>query len=553
MNEPRDAVIETRGLRRVFKTRTGTVEAVAGVDLRVEAGEVFGFLGPNGAGKTTTLRMLATLLTPTGGDATVAGFDLHKEPQHVREQIGYVGQRGGSDAAVTGRDELVFQGRLYGMAKHESQLRAAELLRVLELEDCADRVSGTYSGGQRRRLDIGIGLMHGPKLLFLDEPTTGLDPQSRARLWDEVRGCATAAPPSSSPPTTSRRRTRSATGWRSSTTARSWPRLAGRAEATGCRGRRHRRCRRPPGGRHQAVPVPALRPRGGRRGGRDDPALRGPGRDGDAGDPPAARRRRPRAEDDHAHPAEPRRRVPEADRPLAPGGGGMKTLRDIWLVFLRYWGIFLRNPAWVAIGVLQPVLYLVLFAPLLKSIASVQGFPPGGAYNVFVPGLLDPAGHVRRRRRRLQPDRRAPGRGRRALPGDAGQPSGSAARPGVSGHPDAAHAGDDPDRPLAALRPQHPLHRRAGRPRPGRPARAPDGVDLLRLRALAEERGLLRAADLHRHPATPSPLGGAAAADPGARAGCARSRPPTPSPTRSTRPGRCSTTTSATSASRRAC
>jgi ABC-2 type transport system ATP-binding protein len=187
MNERPSAVIETRGLRRVFKTRAGTVEAVAGVDLRVEAGEVFGFLGPNGAGKTTTLRMLATLLTPSGGDATVAGFDLRKQPQHVREEIGYVGQRGGSDPAVTGRDELVFQGRLYGMAKRQAQRRAAELLRVLELEDCADRVSNTYSGGQRRRLDIGIGLMHGPKLLFLDEPTTGLDPQSRARLWDEVR------------------------------------------------------------------------------------------------------------------------------------------------------------------------------------------------------------------------------------------------------------------------------------------------------------------------------------------------------------------------------
>ena len=187
MNDRREAVIETRGLRRVFKTRGGTVEAVAGIDLRVEAGEVFGFLGPNGAGKTTTLRMLATLLPPTGGEATVAGYDLRKSPGHVREQIGYVGQKGGSDQAVSGRDELVFQGRLYGLRKAESQRRAAELLKVLELEDCADRVSNTYSGGQRRRLDIGIGLMHGPKLLFLDEPTTGLDPQSRARLWDEVR------------------------------------------------------------------------------------------------------------------------------------------------------------------------------------------------------------------------------------------------------------------------------------------------------------------------------------------------------------------------------
>jgi ABC-2 type transport system ATP-binding protein len=187
MSDRLEAVIETRGLRRVFKTRAATVEAVAGIDLRVETGEVFGFLGPNGAGKTTTLRMLATLLTPTGGEATVAGFDLRKAPQHVREQIGYVGQKGGSDQAVSGRDELVFQGRLYGLRKTESQRRAAELLKVLELEDCADRVSNTYSGGQRRRLDIGIGLMHDPKLLFLDEPTTGLDPQSRARLWDEVR------------------------------------------------------------------------------------------------------------------------------------------------------------------------------------------------------------------------------------------------------------------------------------------------------------------------------------------------------------------------------
>src|SRR3981081_358754 len=138
-------MIETQALARTFGARSGTAEAVPGVDLRVEAGEVFGFLGPNGAGKTTTLRMLATLLTPSGGDATVAGFDLRREPQHVREQIGYVGQKGGSDQAVTGRDELVFQGRLYGMAKRVAHERAAELLKVLELEDCADRVSNTYS------------------------------------------------------------------------------------------------------------------------------------------------------------------------------------------------------------------------------------------------------------------------------------------------------------------------------------------------------------------------------------------------------------------------
>ncbi len=185
-------MIETRGLRRIFKTRGGEVEAVSGVDLTVRPGEVFGFLGPNGAGKTTTLRMLATLLPPSGGEATIAGFDLRLQPARVREQIGYVGQRGSSDIAISGRSELVFQGRLFGMSRSEADQRSAELLKLLELEEAADRVTGTYSGGQRRRLDIGIGLMHRPQVLFLDEPTTGLDPQSRARMWEEVKRLSAA-------------------------------------------------------------------------------------------------------------------------------------------------------------------------------------------------------------------------------------------------------------------------------------------------------------------------------------------------------------------------
>jgi ABC-2 type transport system ATP-binding protein len=180
-------MIETHDLRRVFKTRGGDVEAVAGVDLRIEAGEIFGFLGPNGAGKTTTLRMLATLLPATAGDATIAGCDLRREPQKVRERIGYVGQQGGTDPQITGRRELVFQGRLYRLSKAESGRRAAELISKLELDDCADRPTKSYSGGQRRRLDIGLGLIHQPPTLFLDEPTTGLDPQARARLWEEVK------------------------------------------------------------------------------------------------------------------------------------------------------------------------------------------------------------------------------------------------------------------------------------------------------------------------------------------------------------------------------
>ncbi|MGA7988293.1 MAG: ATP-binding cassette domain-containing protein [Candidatus Dormiibacterota bacterium] len=180
-------MIETHNLRRVFKSRKGTVEAVAGVDLDVKQGEIFGFLGPNGAGKTTTLRMLSTLLPITGGEATVAGFDLLRNPAKIRYEIGYVSQEGSSAPEVPGRTELIIQGRLYGMTKTDSLARAAEIIRSLELEDCADRATKTYSGGQKRRLDIGIGLMHRPQLLFLDEPTTGLDPQSRARMWDEVR------------------------------------------------------------------------------------------------------------------------------------------------------------------------------------------------------------------------------------------------------------------------------------------------------------------------------------------------------------------------------
>jgi ABC-2 type transport system ATP-binding protein len=180
-------MIETTDLRRTFKTRATVVEAVAGVDLRVGAGEIFGFLGPNGAGKTTTLRMLATLITPTAGEATVAGADLRRQPQLVRQRIGYVPQGGSTDPGETGRGELVIQGRLYGLSKPDAQARALEVLRALDLEQAADRGTGTYSGGMRRRLDVGLGIVHRPAVLFLDEPTTGLDPQARARMWDEIR------------------------------------------------------------------------------------------------------------------------------------------------------------------------------------------------------------------------------------------------------------------------------------------------------------------------------------------------------------------------------
>ncbi len=180
-------IIETNGLRKSFRGRKGTVEAVRGVDLGVREGEVFGFLGPNGAGKTTTLRMLATLLTADEGSATVAGADLRTQPGEVRRRIGYVAQGGGTWDEVTAREELVYQARLYGLGRAEAGERADRAIQAFQLKEFADRKCRTFSGGQRRRLDIALGLVHQPRVLFLDEPTTGLDPQSRAHMWDEIR------------------------------------------------------------------------------------------------------------------------------------------------------------------------------------------------------------------------------------------------------------------------------------------------------------------------------------------------------------------------------
>ena len=181
-------MIHARGLARSFRTRKGTVEAVTGVDIDVAPGELVGFLGPNGAGKTTTLRMLTTLLAPTAGNATVAGHDLLTDQLGVRRKIGYVGQSGGAGLDCPVADELVLQGRLYGMSPADSRARAAQLLDQLDLAGTETRIVGTLSGGQRRRLDIAMGLMHLPTLLFMDEPSTGLDPQSRANLWGHIRG-----------------------------------------------------------------------------------------------------------------------------------------------------------------------------------------------------------------------------------------------------------------------------------------------------------------------------------------------------------------------------
>jgi ABC-2 type transport system ATP-binding protein len=185
------AIIEARGLARTFKSRKRTVEAVRGVDLTVGDGEIVGFLGPNGAGKTTTLRMLTTLLRPTAGTATVAGADLLRNPLGVREKIGYVPQAigetmGGTDPNCLVLEELLDQAALYRIPGAEARQRADLLTAQLELAGLEQRLVKTLSGGQRRRLEIALGLLHRPPLVFLDEPTTGLDPQSRSNLWEHI-------------------------------------------------------------------------------------------------------------------------------------------------------------------------------------------------------------------------------------------------------------------------------------------------------------------------------------------------------------------------------
>jgi ABC-2 type transport system ATP-binding protein len=179
--------VKAEGLVKTYRSRAGTVEAVRGVDLRVEAGEVFGFLGPNGAGKSTTVRMLTTLLSITAGRASVAGLDVADEPDAVRRRIGVALQEAGLDPRQTGRELLILQGRLFNQSASEAAARAVELLELVELTDAADRPIKGYSGGMKRRLDLASALVQSPEVLFLDEPTTGLDPASRLTVWDEVR------------------------------------------------------------------------------------------------------------------------------------------------------------------------------------------------------------------------------------------------------------------------------------------------------------------------------------------------------------------------------
>jgi ABC-2 type transport system ATP-binding protein len=189
---PRGA-IEARGLVKSYpapgKTR---VRALDGLTLSVPPGSIFALVGPNGAGKTTTVKILTTLATPDEGSAAVEGIDVIAAPARARRVIGVVGQRSGADPGATARENLVLQGHLYGMPKKAARSRADELLERFQLTGAAGRFVGTYSGGMQRRLDVALGLVHKPRVLFLDEPTTGLDPESRAAMWDEITALAVA-------------------------------------------------------------------------------------------------------------------------------------------------------------------------------------------------------------------------------------------------------------------------------------------------------------------------------------------------------------------------
>ena len=179
-------MIETQGLTKHFTVNKSTVEAVRGLDLTIERGEMVALLGPNGAGKSTTLRVLTILIGPTAGIARVAGHDVTKDQAAVRQSIGYIGQGNGAGHNQRGHDELVTQGRAYGMSRAAARKGTDDLIESLDLAEVADRKVSGLSGGQRRRLDIAMGLIHTPEVLFLDEPSTGLDPQNRANLQEHI-------------------------------------------------------------------------------------------------------------------------------------------------------------------------------------------------------------------------------------------------------------------------------------------------------------------------------------------------------------------------------
>ena len=374
----------------------GDVRALDGLDLAVAAGTVFGLLGPNGAGKSTTVRILTTLSRPDAGSARVAGLDVLAEPVRVRHAIGVVGQKHGVDREATGRENLVLQGEFYGITGAALRRRVAESLERFGLADAADRRVKTYSGGMQRRLDVAMGLIHRPQVLFLDEPTTGLDPEARAEMWAEIERLAreegmTILLTTHYLEEADRLASQLAIVDRGRIVARGTPdelkselhgdtiqveladgdgpaaRAALEHVPGGARGdARGADAARPRADGGAAVPGGARRARGARRAGRGGHARA-----------PVARRRLP---------APRRPRVQPADR---TGGGGMTPLRQTWQVTLRYLRVIARQPAFLVIALVQPIIWLLLFGALFKAVTEIPG---------FARRLLHRLPHARRRR-----------------------------------------------------------------------------------------------------------------------------------------------------------
>ena len=434
-------MIHARGLVQTFTTKQGRkkveVRAVDGVDLDVAEGEVVGFLGPNGAGKTTTLRMLTTLLRPTAGTATVAGYDVVRQSQQVRRSIGYVSQAGGASSYARAGDEVVDHGMLYGLSQAAGDRSAAsELFEQLDLPGLWKRTPKQMSGGQKRRLDIVMGLIHDPTLIFLDEPTTGLDPQARANLWEHIADLRSERGATVFLTThyldeadalsdrimiidqgrivasdTAENLKAAVSGDLVDLEVADSSRVSDAATALQVDRRATSRSTASTsavGSREPAAPCPACCASStapaststrSRCTARPSTTSSSPS--------PAGRCATPRPS--------------RADQPVLEGAEPVSFVRESYIVFRRQVRMNLRNPAWVLIGVMQPVLYLVLFGPLLKPLV---GRLPGAdnAYTFLVPGPARAAGHVRRVLRRLRPDRRV-ARGRRSRPSGSPRPA----------------------------------------------------------------------------------------------------------------------------------
>ena len=436
------------------KTYGKDVHALAGMTFSVPAGQVFGLLGPNGAGKSTTVRILVTLSAPDGGSASVAGHDVRREPGAVRRALGYVPQSSGIDREGTGLENLVLQGRLQGMRGAGLERRARELLELFTLSEKADALVRTYSGGQKRRLDVAMGLIHRPRVLFLDEPTTGLDPEARAAMWDELSRLASAESLTILLTThyleeADRLAERVAIVSQGKVVVDGTPEalkhdLRGDAVAVELDERRRR-----PG--PDARPRVARRPRSGRRRSPRTRTCRArcPCRARDARRP---RRRRCRRQVRDGLAAVTRRRLPPLHRtrlPLGRPGRNMSAVSQTLFLFFRLMRNLLRQPIWIAMMLIQPMFWLLLYSQLFRRITDLPGFGTTSYVDYLTPGHRDHDRFLLRHLGRDGDDRGPRSRRDRALPRDAGETKRDRLRP----CPPVGRGGDDPgdDHPRRGL------------------------------------------------------------------------------------------------------